>query len=66
MFRRSPRSFNWSTHESRIFFDASLFAMNQPTVAPVAAKWLEEQEKKGAIKKERVKTNGHHKPRTKR
>jgi hypothetical protein len=31
----------------------------------IAAKWLEQQEKKGAIRKERAKKNGHHKGSTK-
>jgi hypothetical protein len=32
----------------------------------VAAAWLEKQERKGAVKKDRTKTNGHRKPKTKR
>jgi transcriptional regulator with XRE-family HTH domain len=32
----------------------------------VAAAWLEKQERKGLIKKDRAKSNGHRKPRSKR
>jgi hypothetical protein len=31
----------------------------------LAAKWLEQQEKKGTLKKQRAKSNGHRKPRKK-